>query len=281
MGRSILAIASHCTDDVGKFVRRHMHCKITPNELGIILPDGSVRFQTKEAAHNCAKNIVVDALNCPVPHERAVILSENRILDIFDGGADYVPILSGKHYKTRITTVHGHPDCYTSGATTPISTPDCKSLLFDRYETESIVYNSEGAYSKLVKTKIPQIRKEKKGNVFKYIMDMPSEFVFGCRDIISKTKFTFLEKKLHRSMDYAKAKTRAFEELKRVRKAENLAKRKGLENIVFQCQAKRKNLAELIDKICPSPQDCKKIHNFWAKYAKSFGLDYSTNYKNV
>ena len=114
---------------IGKFAKRYIPQKLKPQELGVLLPEGIINFQSAAAAQKCAKNIAIDALHAPEPYERGVVVSGNQILDIIEGnknGVAYFPI----KYKRKISFVHGHPDMYAKGATSPVSLADYKSLLW-------------------------------------------------------------------------------------------------------------------------------------------------------
>ena len=246
------------TPSVGKFARRYIPQQIKPQELGIILPEGIINFQSANAARKCAKNLVIEPLHLPKPYERGVVVSNNQILDIIEGNnsqiTDFMPI----KYKKNISFIHGHPDMYAKGATTPISLSDFETLKW-RNVDEIIAYNSEGAFSKLSKESIPQ------NNFQKFILQ------------IKLSRMNRLQKKVTKEMSIYKM----LEESKQLDKKISSELMKDNDEYVSVLVDRKLQLQKDLQNATATADDCKLIHNFWTKNAKKFGLKYETNYKNI
>lgn len=133
---------------ISKFTPLLKNIKIKPSELGYVRPDGTIKFQTPESAGRYARNVVVQALNTEKPFERAVFIDGSTIIKQVDGNEDEVRVLLGT--QKFDTSVHGHPDTYAKGVTTPISTDDMETFFHQIINNEAkkaIVYNSKGEYS--------------------------------------------------------------------------------------------------------------------------------------
>lgn len=129
--------------------------------VGYICPNGNINFQTNEAAVAYAKNYIIEALKCPKPFERAVLLSNNIILGKYDGTSKGVRVKKSdirnakKHlHNKNVSVYHGHPDNAKIGAAKPISIYDYISLMLSNHD-EDVAINSKGEFSKLKKTHKP------------------------------------------------------------------------------------------------------------------------------
>ena len=118
---------------------------IESSKLGYILSDGTINFSSVRAAFEYGKNKCVQALNSSNPYEHGVIISGTKILEELIGTSASCSILPQK-YKTNITFLHGHPDMYAKGGSTPVSIADFRSLvgniLMNRNVDEIVAFNS-------------------------------------------------------------------------------------------------------------------------------------------
>ena len=81
-------------------------------ELGIILPDGKIKFQNEESAIKYIHNRLQEALNRPKAQqiERAIVKKGTTILGEFDGSFYAVSLGNIKGIYERI---HQKVPCYT------------------------------------------------------------------------------------------------------------------------------------------------------------------------
>lgn len=128
--------------------------------VGYICPNGNINFQTNEAAVTYAKNSIIAALKCQKPFERALVLSDNTILGVFDENSKSLKITTNikkikKHLHNKISVYHGHTDnTETEGVTDPISFYDYRFLKFNGVD-EVVAFNSKGEFSKLKNKRKP------------------------------------------------------------------------------------------------------------------------------
>ena len=227
--------------------------KINPEKLGAIFPDGTINFATNEAAFEYGKSRCVQALNGPNPYEHGVILSGRRVLDEIIGDESSGLIRPSK-YKTNIIFLHGHPDMYAKGCTTPVSTTDFKTLVgnifFDRNVDELYAFNSLGEYSKISKkVKNPENKFQLFWNYYKYARINAAE-----ARLLKKMSFAPIYEEYYRKME-----TGTIEEKIKLLE-EGIAKDKSIKS---------------------TEADCRIINEFWKKNAKSFGIDYECNYSSL
>ena len=183
--------------------------KINFDTLGYVHKTGEISFANSEAALNYAKKRVVSALNYENgkrPFERGFIIHNNVILAQADGSSNSVFLKLDEKYKDLdVITVHGHPDGtihrieqfvrkmlskfkkqtqksvnQTDGITNPINFHDYRIFMMSPNETQSIVFNSKGQYSKLTKL---ECSKEIGYNELKeieneYMMNVPSGYIY-------------------------------------------------------------------------------------------------------
>ena len=124
--------------------------KINVEKIGCILPDKSITFASPASAFEYAKNKCVKALQGEKPYEHCIIISENRILQEIKGERTTYPTLSEIKSIKNLKFMHGHPDMYDKGYTTPISMKDFATLKTYNFD-ELISFNSLGEYSKIAK----------------------------------------------------------------------------------------------------------------------------------
>ena len=123
--------------------------RILPENLGVYLSDGTLRFQSEEKAIEFGKKHIMDALHSANPHEVNVDIAKNgRALGVISGNSTNVGSIAdiseelGSQVKV---TMHGHPDLMGKGITTAISTADYTCGLQPYTNVEKmIVFNSKG-----------------------------------------------------------------------------------------------------------------------------------------
>lgn len=139
------------------FLQKSAKKVINKNTLGYVCPNGCINFQSPEAAMNYAKNTVLQALHCPRPYEKAVLVSDRRVLSQSIGTAEHVEIGSiPDNIKSKVKIIHGHPDILGTGKTTPVSIQDYSVFSSNKAFSEIIAYNSKGEYSKLKRIESPK-----------------------------------------------------------------------------------------------------------------------------
>lgn len=232
--------------------------KFEPNKLGYILSDGTINFSSVKTAFEYGKNKCIQALNSSNPYEHGVIISGTRVLEELVGTISSCPFIPMK-YKTNITFLHGHPDMYAKGGSTPVSIADFRSLvgniLMNRNVDEIVAFNSKGEYSKLSKkVKKP---KNKISLIWNYI------------------KYSRIEKKEQKMLSKS-----SIAPLLKKRKSlqKRLRTKDGINEMVFN------QILEIDKQIASfkvSESDCKIIHEFWKKNASSLGVIYETNFSDL
>lgn len=229
--------------------------QINSNKLGYILPDKSINFSNPEVAFEYGKNKCVQALNSKTPYEHGVVISGRRVLEEIVGTTSSCSFTPQK-YKTNITFLHGHPDMFAKGGTTPVSVADFRSLvgniLINRNVNEIIAFNSLGEYSKLSKkVKQPKNKISLIWNYIKYGRIEKKE-----QKIFSKLSIAPLLKK------------RKFLQTK-------LRTKDGInEQILNQII----EIDKQISSFKATEKDCKIIHEFWKENASSLGVNYETDF---
>lgn len=229
--------------------------QINSNKLGYILPDKSINFSNPEVAFEYGKNKCVQALNSKTPYEHGVVISGRRVLEEIVGTTSSCSFTPQK-YKTNITFLHGHPDMFAKGGTTPISVADFRALvgniLMNRNVDEIVAFNSKGEFSKLSKkVKRP---KNKISLIWNYI------------------KYARIEKKEQKML----SKLSIAPLLDKRRKlSSNLRTKDGVNEIIYN---QILEIDKLLSFFKATENDCKIIHNFWKKNASSLGVNYETNF---
>ena len=232
--------------------------KIESSKLGYILSDGTINFSNVEAAFEYGKNRCVQALNGNNPYEHGVVISGKRVLEEIIGTRSSCSF-NPRKYKTKITFLHGHPDMYAKGGTTPVSVADFRALVgnifMNRNVDEVVAFNSKGEYSKLSK-KVKKY-KNKLSLIWNYI------------------KYAKIEKKEQKMLSKLSVAP-LIEKINSLQK--KLRTKDGINEIIYN------QLLEIDKQIASfkvSESDCKIIHEFWKKNASSLGVIYETNFSNL
>ncbi len=108
--------------------------KINTKELGYINSNGNIVFGNQQAAQKYAKNRIQKALHAEKPFERGLFVDKNVVLEEINGNKTSINLLQSKTFKNRhanfatdikadetIEFIHGHPDIWGKGHTTPLS----------------------------------------------------------------------------------------------------------------------------------------------------------------
>ena len=223
--------------------------KINPKALGYVCPNGTINFQTTEAAQTYAKNRVLSALQAPKPFERAVFVEDSRIIGDINGTVHKVEfdsknLLNGHN---DVMLVHGHP------IGTPLSDPDYACLIANNRLNSIVAYNKRGEYSKMTKQKKPFI--------FRLFSQKVWDNVRRARILTSKSMFEEINNKDW--IELIKRTVKLKETHKDMIKEEVLATEEG------------KKLQDL------AKQLLTKINNIWAKNEKFFGIKYECDFSKL
>ena len=227
--------------------------KLNPKKLGYVCSDKTINFATSEIAQEYAKNRSIQALKGETPFERLLVVDKNRILDEIGGDKFSCNFDIFKYKEKGLSLVHGHPDTYSLGCTTPISVNDAQIILDNKNFNEILAYNSKGEFSK-----IENLQTEKSKTVPMYT------------DLLNSINMSEKYKKVVIPEDLTTKKEKAAESFKN-------CTYEDLEHLIEQ----QNKINEEITNYQKTEDCCKKIHDFWTKYATKFGLKYSTNYSNI
>lgn len=120
--------------------------KINPEEIGLILKDGSIQFGKQEQAvkymaKRCSAS--VKGLN---PFEREIGIEGRRIVGEADGTLTHAKLTVDAEIKG-----HSHPSTYANGCTTAPSLQDYSCFIEDSNCKRMFVFNSNGEYYTLEK----------------------------------------------------------------------------------------------------------------------------------
>ena len=241
--------------------------KINPKNLGWACPDGTINFATPEAANQYAKNTVIKALNTPKPYEQSVVVNGNRIMYEQAGtnGNCTVPL------DAEGIWVHGHPDIFGKGKTTPFSATDYNALMNCKNIDEAVIYNSVGQESRFVKKpKLSFLDKlllklipSDKYDIIKtqaQIGRACSGYNKTLLDCDAPTYLKLNKLALQRVIALAKGNTAQAKKIGR--------EYKKIYDQEVEAALKDKNVA-------------KRLHKFWEKMQKKLGVEYSSNFSNL
>lgn len=126
---------------------------INAKSLGVCFPNGSISFQTEEAAQNYARNFCMKQGLLPASEqfEVGLLRQGNRILGVANGShrsVNFSSLLLTHHGKENLIIEHYHPDIFGKGKSYPLSFIMDSGLLA-RHNLKSIIaYNSNGQYSR-------------------------------------------------------------------------------------------------------------------------------------
>ena len=227
---------------------------------GYICPDGTINFQSAEAAENYAKNVVVKALNQKNPYEKSVVIDKNRIIYEKNGDDKTCPLKLG----VSGTWVHGHPDLYAKGCTFPFSSTDYTTFISMPKLEKAVIYNSRGEKAEL--TKIAPGRVE---NLLAKLF--PQYNITSAKAGICSGGYNaalITDKNARKELNRLSFKTL----WAMMTKNKEAAKKYSEQNMTLY----NKMLQEAI-----SEKGARSVHNFWVKNAPKLDVAYSTNFSNL
>lgn len=235
--------------------------KINPNSLGWIRPNGVISFKDNSKAMEYAKNMCLKALHSSTPFERGVVVKDNLVLAVSNGTSKNANLHELKVIQDRIinnvspdlTLVHGHPDMFGKGKTTPLSDLSLGDLAcLVKFKLKSIIaINSKGEFNSATRT--TKFTKEKFTEAEKLFDNLLSQKL-GINKLIENYKS--LTEQIRKTRD-----TTQLSRLKRTR-------------------------SEIIDRI--GDLDRRKgndyaqaLHETYKECLPSAGIEYKTNFSNL
>ena len=270
MGMNLAQKAAVWTKACGKrslLETRAVNKHIKPQKLGYICPDKTINFQNAEAAKEYSKNRAIAALQGKNPHERFLIVDKNRVLDEIEG-ASTMGYLYPLKYKgsTKLSVIHGHPDAYAKGCTTPVSALDASTILLWKNLNEIIAYNTKGEFSRLKKIDsidnqgwFSNLKKK-----FKNLINIKNSEAVKLR-----YKKTLIPPEISKRLNEIN------------RKIVDCVKGKGTEEKFNALIDEKMKLGKMLEEAQLTETGCKQTHDFWLKYAKKYNLEYTTNFSNL
>ena len=276
-------------------------CKINADSIGVILSDGTLKFQTEEQAIEFGKRKIVSALNQSFPIEVNVEISKNgRVLGVMRGDGESCRSLFEKHpelKKDAYIQMHGHPDFklgkyYGTGYTTAPSPCDYGLLAKNEYLKKMIVFNSDGEHCIL--TKLQGVNKETYDALADTIdKDFSKVAVPGLMDEMvygyTRREVTEEYKRLLNvyKKQFAKQKTASGEELEKIEQGMKDFLEKSDERIYAVTKSssndssleKIRRKAEKLRKELESDKFMiKQSHEFWPRYAQKYKVKFEEGF---
>ena len=251
--------------------------KINPKTLGYVCPDGAINFATEEAAVQYAKNKCVKAAQNGyeyggLRHKNRIILEKIGDENCVDFGRVKINIPKGTEL------FHDHPGKKAN----PLSFQDYCSFIRCPNLFSIIAYDSNGAYSKFVKT--AEVYKQKAKTIekdSKIMQFFRKVFINKSKketaDFIKILNLKEICKKDFNDNVIGKENIQKLEEIDKL-----LTK---IENGSVQCTEEEFNALESqIDNILVEAQTgdgALKIHNLWLNNDTKYGVKYSTNFPHL
>lgn len=254
---------------IQKFAEKSKIAEINPQALGYVHSNGNISFTDATTAEEYAKKRILKALNDQKPFERGLFQKGNTILGEVDGTVNTIDInnvtciqqgsrLCGdKISNDGVRFLHGHPDVYGYGQTTPISQVangfnkggdfgELHRLGLD----EIVAYNRLGEFSSI-----------------KRLKDIDSVTAYNQETCdMANFALSFLPKNIqerakiiNKEFEHGNFNTGLLEESTKI----DLEADKAMNNAI------------------KFPNFPKLVHNFWIKDAKKYGVEYNTNFSNV
>ncbi len=244
---------------------RSVNKHIEFQKLGYICPDKTINFQNTEAAREYAKNRAIAALKSKNPHERFLIVDENRILDEIEGTSNMGLLYPLKYNGSKLSVIHGHPDTYAKGCTAPVSASDASTVLRWKNLNEIIAYNTKGEFSAL--KKVDDINGEG------WFSNLKKKF----KNLINIANSEAVKLR-YKKMLIPPEMSKKLEEINRKISDCVKGKTEGEIDALIDEQMK---LVKMLEEAQLTEAGCKQTHNFWLKYAKKYDLEYTTNFSNL
>jgi len=237
--------------------------KIIPMELGIILPDGKIKFQNEESAIKYIHNRLQEALNRPKAQqiERAIVKKGTTILGESDGSYYDVSLgnIKGIHERIHqkvprdLEVFHSHPDVWGKGETHPLSGPNSGDIdcFFSLKLKKDVAINSKGEFNSI---EIGEDFSEEKYEQFKkgYNIFLDEILYMGLLDKYEKLSKERLKYDFDNIPQWLENETLKI--FKKIIEIDSLSKKSK----IF----------------------AKKVHNYYKK-ANAYGMIYTTNFSNL
>ena len=235
--------------------------RINPNSLGWIRSDGVISFRDNSKAMEYAKNMCLKALHSNTPFERGVVVKDNLILAVSNGTSKNANLHELKVIQDRIvndvspdlTLVHGHPDMFGKGKTTPLSDLSLGDLAcLVKFKLKSIIaINSKGEFNSATRT---------------------ANF--------TKEKFTEAEK----LFDNLLAQKLGIDKL--IKNYQSLTEQIRKTKDTIQLSKLKRMRSEIIDKIgnldrTKSNDYAQAVHETYKECLQNAGIEYKTNFSNL
>lgn len=272
-------------DDIARYVKacgkrsiletKPLQGKINPKELGYIHPDGCIVFQTDKAAYKYAKNRVMQALHAKNPYERGVFVNKNIILDEINGDSCKCDFAESKVYKQRncglekeidvnetIEFVHGHPDYWSKGHTTPLSAgdgftfPSDYAVMIYNNLKKVTAYNSLGEFNTITwlgnKTKLEAFQKHS------------SDFWNYLAKLLDKKDYEHYKDFMQKCIKYVQENNGQLSE-----------------ELIQEDQAITLKIIEKASEFLRTERVQKIYHKLWERNSLDYGVKYETNFSNL
>lgn len=138
--------------------------KLTPNSLGVVFSDGSIKFQSEKSAMKYINNRLQVSLNRSTKDQFERVIAKKETTIIGEGNGSHnecneaffnIPGMGERFIKEDIPrdleVFHSHPDVFGKGKTAPLSSPDGGDIgIFFNLKLKKIVaINSNGEFNSL------------------------------------------------------------------------------------------------------------------------------------
>lgn len=241
---------------------------INAKSLGVCFPDGSISFQTEEAAQNYARNFCMKQglLSASEQFEVGVLRQNNRVLGVVEGkhlSIDVSNILKKHSDKDNLIFDHYHPDIFGKGKSYPLSIGADSRVLANSNLKSIIAYNSKGQFSRAERLPNLTSRLESQFNCFS--SDSLNQHIATEEDLVMRA--------LHREL------------CPQTYRITSAGKRIELPSTNFKVSDKTKsNIRTAIDNFYKKLRCFKEskdypqwANKFWEENAEKYGMKYSTN----
>lgn len=248
--------------------------KINTKELGYINSNGNIVFGNQQAAQKYAKNRIQKALHAEKPFERGLFVDKNVVLEEINGNKTSINLLQSKTFKNRhanfatdikadetIEFIHGHPDIWGKGHTTPLSAgdgftyPSDYAVMIGCNLKKMTAYNSKGEFNSITwlgnKTKQEAFTKH------------GTDYWNYLAKLLNKEGYNHYKDFSNRVINHVNKYGSPSKELMQ----EN-------ESIILK-------IMEKANAFFNTERGTKIYHKLWQKNATEYGVDYSTNFSNL
>lgn len=248
----------------GKSLLATRQVKIKPEELGFRFPNGSINFQTEDAAIKYIKNRLLDSVKRPEGQqfERCISKRGTTVLSETNGsrnycklpfsGEDVIKMTSGNPVR-NMELWHSHPDMYGIGKTAPLSSPECGDLetFNSLYLKRIVAMNSKGEINSM-------------------------EALSG----YSKKQFKNFQQNFDKFMESKVLELLPENVQIRIKEIEKIIKNNNHGTIPKEIEKEIENIEQLMIKSQSSGEAAQLMHEYY-KTASRYGMKYYTNFSNL